>query len=275
MAAQFLGVSTINNVSGLGTAFIHQNWITSVVKRLYKIAFRRSATVFFQNFDDQKLFLDGGLVRQHQARVIQGSGIDLARFRPASRTANPFPVFLMVARLLWDKGVGEYVEAARLVKETHPNAIFKLLGFLDVENRTAVPRPLVETWVRDGVIDYLGAADDVRPFISDADCIVLPSYREGTARVLLEGAAMGKALIATDVTGCREPVVPGVNGYLCPVKSGPGLAEAIGTFLALSEEDRLRMGVASRRIAEKNYDERDVIAAYLHALNRVGIGAPS
>jgi glycosyltransferase involved in cell wall biosynthesis len=270
LAARALGIPAINNVSGLGTAFIRDSWLTRVVKMLYRAALDRSACVFFQNGDDRGLFVDLGVVRAEQTQLLPGSGIDLARFsatRPAHRTRQEGPVFLLVARLLWDKGVGEYVEAARLVKAQAPQALFRLLGFLDVENRTAVLRAEVEGWVREGLIDYLGADDDVRAHIADADCVVLPSYREGTPRSLLEAAAMARPLIATDVPGCREVVEDCVNGWLCKVKDAGDLAERMLRFAAAPAEQRLEMGRRSRLKAEREFDEKIVLEAYLAAID--------
>jgi len=269
LAAHIFGVPTINNVSGLGTAFIRDGWLTRIVKVLYRVALGRSAYVFFQNDDDRDLFVRLGLVRAEQTRLLPGSGIDLAQFAaapPAPRLPDDGPVFLLVARLLWDKGVGEYVEAARLVKAQIPRARFRLLGFLDVENRTAVSRADVEGWVHEGLIDYLGASDDVRPHIAAADCVVLPSYREGTPRSLLEAAAMARPLIASDAPGCREVVDDGINGWLCKVKDAGDLADKMLQFAAAPAECRLEMSRRSRLKAEHEFDEKLVINAYLAAI---------
>ncbi|MDB5670716.1 MAG: glycosyltransferase family 1 protein [Alphaproteobacteria bacterium] len=266
LAAQALGIKVINNVSGLGTAFIRQGLLTAIVSRLYRLAFRRSATIFFQNQEDLDLFVGKRLVRAAAARLLPGSGIDISRFVPPVRgQERPF-TFLLIARLLWDKGVGEYVEAARMVRAELPDARFQLLGFLDVENRTAVPRSEVEAWVAEGVIDYLGVSDDVRPNIAAADCVVLPSYREGLPRTLLEAAAMAKPLIATDAPGCRQVVREGVNGHLCAVRDSRSLADAMLRMARAPAADISRMGEAARRIAEDEYDERIVVERYIEAI---------
>jgi glycosyltransferase involved in cell wall biosynthesis len=266
LAAQALGIPVINNVSGLGTAFIRQGLLTRIVSTLYQIAFRRSATVFFQNDEDRGLFVDRGLVAAAKARLLPGSGIDLVRFAPASRTPDGNFRFLLVARLLWDKGVGEYVAAARLVRRELPDVRFGLLGFLDVENRTAVSRSEVDLWVAEGLIDYLGAADDVRPHIETADCVVLPSYREGLPRTLLEAAAMAKPLIATDVPGCRQVVDDGRNGFLCAVRDAQSLAGAMLRMARLAPAELGAMGAAGRLKMETEFDERIVIGHYLEAI---------
>jgi glycosyltransferase involved in cell wall biosynthesis len=267
LAAHALRIPVINNVSGLGTAFIRDSWLTWVVKGLYRLALRHSHTVFFQNRDDRQLFIEQRLVPLARTALVPGSGIDLLRFTPTTTArTNPGTRFLLIARLLYDKGVGEYVAAARLVKDTHRDATFALLGFLDADNRTAVPREDVQSWEAEGVIEYLGSADDVRPYIAEADCIVLPSYREGTPRTLLEAAAMGKPLIATDVPGCREVVEHGHNGFLCRVRDADNLASALMKFVELSPSGRARMGQAGRAKVEREFDEQLVIAAYINRL---------
>lgn len=269
LAAQRLGIPVINNVSGLGTAFIRKSFLTSIVKRLYRTAFRGSDRVFFQNDDDRQLFLAERLVREVQTGLLPGSGIDLSKFKvvPRSSDDGERPVsFLLIARLVFDKGVREYVEAARIVRHARPGTQFRLLGFLDVENRTAVTRHDVDAWVREGTIDYLGHADDVRPLIAETDCVVLPSYREGTPRTLLEAAAMGKPLIATDVPGCREVVEDAVTGLLCKVRSGEDLAAKMIEMVDAGPARRHAMGLAGRAKMERQFDEQLVIAAYRDAI---------
>jgi glycosyltransferase involved in cell wall biosynthesis len=267
LAAQAAGARVINNVSGLGTVFIKHGPVTRIVSALYRLSFRRSATVFFQNREDLQLFVANGLVAAARADLLPGSGIDLKHFVPPTqeRRAGPFR-FLFVGRLLWDKGVGEYVEAARLVRRDHPGVIFQMLGQLGVNNRTAVPSPELARWEAEGLIDYLGERDDVRGALSQADCVVLPSYREGLPRALLEGSAMGKPLIATDVPGCRDVVVDGETGYLCEVRSAASLAGAMSKILEGSDSQRSAMGARGRRKVELEFCQSRVIAKYLAAL---------
>jgi glycosyltransferase involved in cell wall biosynthesis len=274
MAAHLRGIPVINNVAGLGTAFIAQGLLTRIVSRLYRVAFRRSTTVFFQNPEDLALFLEQGLVRRQQARLLPGSGVDLEHFAPAPdrpRDEGSFG-FLLASRLLWDKGVGEYVEAARLVREIEPRARFGLLGFLDVDNRTAVPRSAVDTWVAEGIIEFHGASDDVRPYIADSDCVVLPSYREGMPRILLEAGAMARPMIASDVPGCRQAVVDGENGLLCAARDAKALADAMLRMIRMPAAERAAMGRAARALVEKSYDERAAIGEYLAAVDRALVG---
>jgi len=270
-AAHTHGIPVINNVSGLGTAFISKRWLAAVAKVLYRRAFRRSAIVFFQNADDRDLFVGGGLVRKDQTSLLPGSGIDLSRFNLAKPINTPDTddsdfKFLLASRLLWDKGVGEFVEAAKAVRNRAPRVRFQLLGFLDAKNRSAIDAAIIKGWVDDGVVEYLGAADDVRPYLRAADCVVLPSYREGTPRSLLEAAAMGKPIIATDVPGCREVVECGANGLLCAPRSADDLARCMLEVLALSAEARRRMGLAGREKVVRNFDEAIVIGQYMNAI---------
>ena len=271
LAAQACGIPAINNVSGLGTAFIRDTWLTSVVMMLYRTALARSHIVFFQNEDDRSLFVRQRLVAAGRTGLLPGSGVDLEHFSPEAvgRPERPEFLFLLIARLLYDKGVGEYVEAARLLKKQSSAIKCSLLGFLDVDNRTAVSRDEVESWVREGVIDYLGVADDVRPHIAAADCVVLPSYREGTPKTLLEAAAMGKPIIATDVPGCREVVEHARTGLLCQARDARDLYAKMQSIADMPPIERQVMGAAGRAKMEREFDERLVIEAYLGALRRI------
>jgi glycosyltransferase involved in cell wall biosynthesis len=271
IAANLNGIAVINNISGLGTAFVRGGLLLRIAKALYRVALARSKMVFFQNDDDRMLFVDAHLVHKERTALLPGSGIDLVRFVPSSevRTRSGAIVFLLMARLLWDKGVGEFIEAARLVRQELPGARFQLLGFLDVENRTAVSRRHVEQWVGEGLVEYLGSTDDVRPFLSAADCVVLPSYREGTPRSLLEAAAMGKPLIATDVPGCREVVDHAVNGFLCKVRDPDDLASKMIEFAMMDDASRVGMGARSRNKVERQFSETIVIEKYMRQIEKL------
>jgi glycosyltransferase involved in cell wall biosynthesis len=273
LAAHALRIPVVNNIAGLGAVFIKQNMLTRLVKNLYLRALSRSEKVFFQNEDDRRLFTEGGLVRAEVTDRLPGSGIDLTRFAPV-----PLPDsselkglrFLLIARMLWDKGVGEYVEAARRVRQRHPDAEFCLLGFLDVQNPTAITRDQMDQWVAGGAVRYLGTADDVRPHIAEADCMVLPSYyREGVPRTLLEAAAMGRPIVTTDAVGCREVVNDGVNGYLCKPRDAEDLAAKMEQMIGLSQEERSRMGQMGREKMEREFDERIVVRKYLEIVEKI------
>ena len=267
LAARPLGIPFIPNVTGLGTAFLSGGFLQRIAEGLYRRAFRNLGVIFFQNEDDRNLFLERRLVTAQQARLLPGSGIDLTHFAATDYPLeSDAPVFLMIARLLRDKGVLEYVAAARKVKSDHPRARFQILGAVDAANRTAIDAATVKSWQEEGVIEYLGTADDVRAHIAAAHCVVLPSYREGAPRTLIEAAAMARPLIATDVPGCRSVVDDGVTGYLCEVRDGDDLARRMEELLALSQAERARMGLAGRAKMETSFDQAIIVEAYRNAL---------
>ena len=274
-AAKRLGIPFVPNITGLGTAFLSSSLLEGLSKALYRGAFRKLGHVVFQNRDDLALFEQARLIGPATRTVVMpGSGIDTKRFAPA-----PYPdleergavVFLLVARLLRDKGIAEYAEAARALKADHPAARFQLLGGSDFTNSSSLPRETAERWHEEGLVEYLGTSGDVRPVVAQAHCIVLPSYREGAPRTLIEGAAIGRPLIATDVPGCREVVREGENGFLCPPRSSEGLADAMRRFLALSHEERAAMGLNSRALAESEFSAERVVEAYRRILEETAI----
>lgn len=270
LAARDLRIPFVPNVSGLGTAFLSGGLVERVAVGLYKRAFRTLPVVFFQNPDDRDLFLSRELVQTSQAHLLPGSGIDLQHFSLAPYWGSgDGTTFLMIARLLRDKGVQEYVDAARAVRAKYPHARFQILGAADSENRTAIDLETVLAWDAEGTIEYLGTTHDVRSVIDAAHCVVLPSYREGAPRTLIEAAAMGRPLIATDVPGCRSVVDDGQTGLLCEVRSGESLAKACTRFLGLSHEMRRDMGEAGRRKMEQEYDQALVVEAYKTAIANV------
>jgi glycosyltransferase involved in cell wall biosynthesis len=266
IACRRLKVPAILNVSGLGTAFLSGPVVRRAILSLYQFAFARADVVFFQNSDDSELFVEERAVRAGQAHLLPGSGINLTHFAPSSL---PFePRFLMIGRLLADKGVREYVTAARQLKARIPAANFALLGQLDHQNRSAISEDELNRWVTEGVVDYRGATNDVRPFIRQAAAVVLPSYREGLPRTLLEGAAMGRPLIGTDVAGCRQVVRDGVTGYLCQARSATSLAAAMERFANSAYSKRLAMASNARAMVEEEFDERLVVEAYLREIDK-------
>jgi glycosyltransferase involved in cell wall biosynthesis len=267
IAAGIMGVRAINNISGLGTAFLRRGPLQWLATSLYRRALRRSHLVFFQNRDDRELFLDRRLVRQSRTRLLPGSGVDLNHFAPRSARQDDGEFrFLLIARMLWDKGVGEFVDAARLLRARHPHARFQLLGFVGADNRSAVPAATLDAWVAEGIVEYLGETDDVRDAIAQSGCVVLPSYREGLPRSLIEAAAMGKPVVTTDVPGCRDAIAAGKTGLLCEVRSAASLAAAMEGMMAMPAAERQTMGRCARERAERTFDQRLIIDAYLDAL---------
>jgi glycosyltransferase involved in cell wall biosynthesis len=264
LAAHAHGIPVINNVAGLGVTFMRSGPLNRLVRTMYKTALRRSHHVFFQNPDDRAVFTAAGIIPELKTSLLPGSGIDLGRFSPSFEGRAPGSgfTFLLVSRLLWAKGVGEYVAAAERVRARSPELRFQIAGILEPGRSGAVPEADVRRWQEQGVIEYLGALTDVRPAINRADCVVLPSYYpEGTPRSLLEAAALGRPLITCDVPGCREIVREGVNGFLCRPRDVGDLASAMGRMAALPPEVHSRMGQDSRREAEQRFDEQIVSSA--------------
>jgi glycosyltransferase involved in cell wall biosynthesis len=275
IAARFSRVTSLPNVSGLGTAFINPGPLSALVGALYRVAFARCPIVFFQNMDDRDLFVSRKIIRSTQAQLLPGSGVDLDRFRPVSNRSSSDIRFIFVGRILGDKGIREFVEAARLLRRDHPAWKFQLLGPIDEGNRSGIGQVELNGWIENGTVDYLGQADDVRPFISAATAVVLPSYREGLPRSLLEAAAMARPLIATDVPGNRRIVEHGANGLLCQSRDPASLADAMRRLGVMDAGQREAMGKAGRDMVERSFGEQQVIAAYLAAIAQLQDGGRS
>jgi glycosyltransferase involved in cell wall biosynthesis len=268
LAARVTKRPFIPNISGLGTGFISGGLLLKVQASLYREAFRDIPIVFFQNGDDAALFEKMGLVRRDQVHLIPGSGVDCRAFAapPPPKRPDSKLSLLFVGRLLGDKGVRELAGAMRRLRPRHPGLSLILVGELGAANRTAIAREELDEWVKEGLLTHAGRTDDVRPFIAAADAVVLPSYREGMPRALLEAAAMSRVLLAADVPGCRDIVREGVNGLLFQARSEEALAEAIERFIAAGAQQRLAWAKNSREIAEREYDERLVVDAYRAAV---------
>jgi len=268
IVSKILNIPTINVIAGLGTVFLNDNLSSKIARWLYKVSFNGNQ-VLFENEDDCKEFLDKNLVKKSQTKLIPGSGINTEAFQPKNSLSNSKNlVFLLIARLIKDKGVVEYIEAIKSIRTKYPTVQFKILGSYYFGNPSSISEDEVKGWVADGIIEYLGYTDAVLEEIEKADCIVLPSYREGLSRVLLEGASMSKPIITTNVTGCRDVVDDGENGYLVPPKDSKSLAIAIEKMIALSDEERIVMGQKGRIKVIKEFDEKIVIKHYLNVINQ-------
>ena len=255
-------------ITGLGYLFVSDSGRPGLFRRgiqqLVGVALAGNSRVFFQNSDDLALFLQLGLLRDRSlAVIVNGSGVDLEHFSEAPLPDGPV-TFLMVARVQHHKGVVEYIQAARILKQSYPDATFQLLGPFD-DHPSAIFEPEFRQLIQDGVVEFLGGAPDVRPFLARCHVYVLPSYREGTPLSTLEAMAMGRAVVTTDVPGCRETVATGSNGFLVPVKDAVALAEGMSKFL---ETPALiaQMGRRSRQIAEEKYDVRKVAGVMLQTM---------
>lgn len=258
--------AVVHAVTGLGYLFIARSTGAAVLragaKALYRVALRHPRSrVIFQNRDDMAFFRDRGLIRPGQPVLIRGSGVDVGAFAPRPEPAGA-PVVLLASRMLWDKGVGEFVGAARRLRERGVAARFVLAGDTDPDNRAAVPGARLRAWRDAGLIEWRGRCADMPAAFAQAAVVCLPSYREGLPKVLVEAAACGRALVAADVPGCREVVQPGVNGLLVPARDEAALADALQQLI---EDPRRRqaMGRAGRRLAVEEFALDKVVAATL------------
>ena len=247
-------------ITGLGTSFqgsgAWRRTLTSLVSRLYRTALRNCENVFFQNGDDCALFIERGLVYPDRVTTVDGSGIDLDHFAYAPLSDQPPPSFLLIARLIREKGVEVYAEAARKAKASYPAAVFRIVGYFE-SHPTAITKDDMASWTEHGVVEFLGAREDVREVLTDASVYCLPSYREGMPRSVLEALAIGRPVITTDAPGCRETVTHGVNGFLVPVRDIDALAEAMNE-LCRNPERIKTMGAHSRALAESRFDVHKV-----------------
>ncbi len=250
-------------ITGLGYAFTHgsglkRRFVHQALTALYRRALQRAEGVIFQNPDDRALFLERGILGEpDRAHWVNGSGVDLEAFPPKPLPKEPS--FLMVARLVADKGVREFVAAARRVRITHPKARFRLAGGLD-PNPAGITSKELEAWINEGVIEYLGPVHPIQPELERCRYYVLPSYREGTPRSVLEAMATGRPVITTNTPGCRETVISGQNGLLVPPRDAQGLAEAMIELLESPQETIERMAEASLALAREKFD--------VHAVNQ-------
>lgn len=261
---------TFQNVEETGTRSSFQK----IIHEMYRQSLSRAHHVFFQNPDDLNLFKNLKLIKKNKSStVVNGSGIDLEKFKatplPSNSSDNRI-TFLLIARLLADKGVREYVEAAKKIKAKYPFVNFNLVGPID-SNPSAITRDELDEWIKSGNINYLGRLSDVRPAIAESSVFVLPSYREGTPRTVLESMAMGRPIITTDAPGCRETVIDGINGFLVSVKSVDDLVDAMEKFI-LDSSLIETMGAASRKLAEEKFDVHKVNKVML---NKMGINKPN
>ncbi|MCU8107426.1 glycosyltransferase family 4 protein [Shewanella sp. SM101] len=271
LAANFFGVKAINNIAGLGILFINESWVSKIARFLYRLSQSQAEFIFFQNEDDKTIFSLKKIALNTPKDRLPGSGVDLKRFKVIPAIDDGKVRFLLIARMLFDKGIGHYIGAARLLREKYGDKVeFRLLGFLDVSNPSSVSKVQMEAWVAEGIVEYLGVSDSVESEIAEVDCMVLPSfYREGVPKSLLEAGAMGKPIVTTDNVGCRETVEHGVNGFLCDVRSTESLTKSLDKMIRLTHEERLMMGQASRAKIEREFDEKIVLDKYLAVIKKI------
>ena len=263
------GVPVINTITGLGTAFISSGFANKIAKFLYKFTFKYSYLVFFQNPDDQQFFKQLKIIIKGNTKLISGSGVDLVKFKPVENKKRGDIKILYIGRIIADKGIYELIESAKIIKKEYSNVTFILMGMLGVKNNTSISKNEVDNWINDGLIEFIPFKDDIRGFLEDSDLVVLPSYREGAPKSLIEAASMAKPLIATDVPGCREVVNHEVNGFLCEVKNPVSLAVAIKRYIELDDSSKIEMGKKSRELAEEKFDIIKVNNCYINEINKI------
>jgi len=284
IASSLLGIPAISNITGLGTVFLNEDLSSKIARLLYRVALKIPKKVFFQNIHDKELFVSSRLVKASKTYLLPGSGIDINQFKSEynGQKDKGLVRFLFIARLVKDKGLVEFVDAAREITKRKKinkskmiqdknimNVEFNILGSFYPGNPTAITEDVIQKWEAEGIINYLGENDDVKSILNNHDCIVLPSYREGLSRVLLEAASMGKPIVTTDVPGCKEVVDDGVNGFLCPVKDVDCLVDKMEKILFMSQDQRHEMGRKGREKVIVSFKEEIVIQQYKSAIQSI------
>ncbi len=257
IAAKLNNIASLAVVTGLGYTFIHNGFVKKITKSLYRFTSGFHRKVIFENIDDRLLFTNYGLIEKDKGISVKGCGVDSSFFSPLPNgIRKEKTTFTFIGRLLYDKGVKEFVEAAKIIKEKFEKVDFWLVGEIDKNNPAAVKNDDLVDWVKEKVVIYHGATNDVKKYIAASDCIVLPSYREAIARSITEGMAMEKPVITTDTPGCREAVEDGENGYLVPIKDVVALSNSMEQFLQLDYEKRHNMGVLGRKKVLEEFDDK-------------------
>lgn len=271
IAAKFAGTKSIAVLTGLGYSFVNSGLVSKIAKALYKLALKFPEEVWVLNSDDKRYLADEEIVPESKIFILPGEGVNSEKYRylPMERTDGKI-VFLMIARAFNDKGFREYVAAAKKVLKKFTNVEFQFLGALGEESRAGVTKVEMDILVEEGILNYLGITDDVPSKIKEADCIVLPSYREGISMVLLEAAAMEKPIIATNVTGIREIVANNISGFLVQPKSADELAFAMEIFIKMKKEKRLEFGKKAREKVLSEFDEKLIIDIYRDKVEKYG-----
>lgn len=265
LAAKSCKIPHIAITTGLGYTFMNNNIVTKIVHILYKIAFLSPLEVWFLNNDDLKTFINHKLIDSQKGFILKGEGINLKKFYPTCNQSEEIS-FLLIARMLWDKGIDEYVKSARLLKQKYPEVKFNLLGFIGSNNPSAISEKQITIWEEEGIIKYLGSTKDVKPFIEAHSCIVLPSYREGIPVTLLEASSMCKPIVTTDSIGCKDVIDDGITGYKCKIKDVDSLTQAMIKIIKMPPYERQKMGEAGRKKMEQEFDEQLIIGKYLSVI---------
>ena len=277
IVTRLLKVPTISTITGTGPLFTSNSLSYRLARWLYSWVLKKTRKVFFPNYDDLNAFVKKGYIKNTVAVRVPGSGINYDKFspQPCTRCGDGKFIFLFVSRLVKDKGILEFVKAASIISTNYPAAEFHVIGPVWSNNKKSltVTQHELDEWIEKKWIIYHSEQKDIRPFIADADCVVMPSYREGMNNVLLEAASMARPLIATDVTGCRDIVEDNVNGLLCKVKDGKDLAEKMKRMMSLSAEEREAMGRKGREKMIREFDKKIVVQSYLNEVKAIVDGS--
>ena len=264
---RFLRIPIISTMTGVGPYFFKHDLFNFFMRKLFKFSQKNTTKIVLQNKDDLNFFIKNNLITNAQSIVIPGFGIDANYFSVSTYPKNQNITFLLIARMLWNKGIGEYLEAARNIKKNKPHIDFQLLGTIDKENAYCISQEQIDSWVEEKLVKYLGHVDDVRPFISKANCIVLPSYREGMPRVLLQACSMGRPIITTNVPGCRDVVIHNENGFVCAPEDVNSLKTALNDFINLTFSEKEKMGLKARSVIETKFEEKIIFKSFLDEIH--------
>ncbi len=263
-AAKLSGTKAICTVTGLGYSFLANNWVSRLARKLYKYAFRNAAFVAFQNNDDRLLFIDSKIVHKDKTLLIRGSGINCDYYKPLDKSVQSEQfIFLFVGRLLLDKGIKEFLAAAEKLKGDFPNTHCQIVGKIDTDNPSSISKTEIDSAQLNNFVQYFGPSDQVLEYIRNADCVVLPSYREGLPRVMLEAISMAKPVITTDAPGCRDTILDGENGIMIPIRDSEALHNAMKKMVSFDEETLKKMGSSGRELALREFDEKIVFEKYI------------
>ncbi|CEN23770.1 glycosyl transferase [[Clostridium] sordellii] len=265
IACRYKRIPYICNVTGLGSGYINGGLVQKIVKNLSKISFKKAKKVFFQNTTDMNLLISQNIVKGN-SELLPGSGVNLDMYKVLPYPLdNEITTFNFIARIMKDKGIEEYLEVAKRIKQKYSNIKFNVIGMIDQIQYEGV----LKKYQEEGVIEYLGFKEDMIPYIKSCSCIVNSSYSEGMSNVLLEGAACGRPIIASDIPGCREIVEEGINGFKFEVKNIDNMYEKIDKFIKLSRKDKVQMGLNGRSKVEKEFDRQIVVNAYINEIKNL------
>ena len=270
IASGILDIKTINNITGLGSAFLKKNYFLLLIKCLFKFSFKKSKIVFFHNSLEKKIFISSAIVKKKQAKIINGSGINLKNYKKRIFSRDKITnKFVFSGRMISDKGIYELIEAIKIVKQKYNYTSFSIFGLLNQDNAGAISKKTIQLWIDRGYINFYPNVKKVNEHLSNFDCFIMPSYSEGMSRSLLEAASSGLPILCSDIPGCREIVKSNVNGFLFKPKNIRTLSNAIVKFIHLSVQKRILFGKQSRYIIQNNFTDEKVTKNYINHINEI------